>query len=62
MKNIVRNIALFLAVVSFIISYIGFCIMSDEVMHSGLIVMFIAAACSLPAYVEDWKNEKNNAR
>lgn len=62
MKNIVRNIALALAAISFVIIYVGFCVMSDEVMYAGLIVMFIATAFSLPDCVEDWKNEKNNAR
>lgn len=62
MKNIACNIALALAVVASITCYVGFCLVSDEVMNAGVAIMLIAGIFSLPVHVEDWKNEKNNAR
>lgn len=54
--NILPRLGLVLAAASIIVLYISFCIMSDPLMYSGVILMLIGGICTLPCFVEDWKN------
>lgn len=56
--NILPRLGLVLAAASIIILYISFCIMSDTLMYSGVIIMLIGGICTLPCFVEDWKSGK----
>lgn len=55
---ILPRIGLVLTAASIILLYVSFCIMSDQLMYRGVVLMLIGGICTLPCFVEDWKSGK----
>lgn len=55
---VLPRIGLVLAAASIILLYVSFCIASDPLMYRGVVLMLIGGICTLPCFVEDWKNGK----